>query len=68
MKTFAEIREATKPSAKVVFDKKILGVAVQIVSAMNKFTVIVDGDELDSYDSQAQAEKMAKSFVKQLKA
>lgn len=68
MKTFAEIREAAKPSAKVVFDKKILGVAVQIVSAMNKFTVIVDGDELDSYGSQAQAEKMAKSFVKQLKA
>ena len=68
MKTFAQIREAKKPVASnTVFSKKILNVPVKINKDGNKFVVIIDGDTLDSYNSQAQAEKMATAFVKQLK-
>ena len=61
MKTFEDLRE------NVVYDKKINRVPVKIVKKGNKFDAFVDGDKLDSYASQKEAEKMAAEFVKQYK-
>ena len=61
MKQFSELRE------NVVYNKKLNGVPVKIVKKMNKFIVHIDGDKLDSYASQKEAEKMATEFVKQYK-
>lgn len=68
-KTFAQLREKVSkhPSGKMTFDKKINGVPVMIHKQKNDFVVFIDGDELDRYSSQAEAEKMAKEFVKQYK-
>lgn len=67
-KTFAQLREkVSHPSGKMVFDKKISGVPVMIHKQKNDFVVFIDGDKLDSYSTQAEAEKMAKEFVKQYK-
>jgi len=65
MKTFKKIREATKGD--VVFDKKINRIPVVITKSKNDFIVKIDGDELDKYKSQKEAEKMAKEFIKQYK-
>ena len=61
MKRFKELRE------NVVYNKKIGRVPVKITKKKNKFVVHVDGDKLDTYASQKEAEKMAKEFVKQYK-
>lgn len=61
MKRFEELRE------NVVFNKKIGRVPVKIIKKGNKFETHIDGDKLDSYASKAEAEKMAKEFVKQYK-
>ena len=42
-------------------------VPVKITKEKNDFVVYIDGDRLDSYKSQKEAEKMAKEFVKQYK-
>ena len=59
MKTFTELRELTgkKPEGKVVFDKKIQRVSVKIHKETNGFVAYVDGDRLDVYKSQKEAEK-----------
>jgi len=69
MKTFSQIRELTgrKPLGKPVFDKKINRVPVKIHKEMNKFVVYIDGDRLDAYNSQREAEKAATEFMKQYK-
>jgi hypothetical protein len=69
MKTFAELRESKDKatSGKMVFNKKIGGVPVMIHKEANGFIVYIDGDKLDSYKSQKEAEKMAAEFVKQYK-
>ena len=61
MKTFSQLREQT------VFKKKIDRVPVEIKKQGTKFVVHVDGDKLDSYKSQQEAERMAKEFIKQYK-
>ena len=61
MKQFSELRE------NVVYNKKINRVSVKIIKKSNKFEVQIDGDKLDTYASQKEAEKMAAEFVKQYK-
>ena len=61
MKTFVQLREQT------VFKKKINRIQVEVKKQGNKFVAIVDGDKLDSYKTQKEAEKMAQEFVKQYK-
>jgi len=69
MKTFLQLRELTgrKPIGKPVFDKKINRVPVKIHNEKNKFVVYIDGDRLDAYNSQKEAEKAANEFMKQYK-
>lgn len=62
MKYFKQIRESAK---KPVFDKKIGRIPVKITQEKNMFVVYIDGDRLDAYKTQQQAEKMAKEFIKQ---
>jgi len=61
MKQFKDLRE------KVVYNKKISRIPVKIEKKSNKFIAYVDGDKLDTYTSQKEAEKMAAEFVKQYK-
>ena len=69
MKTFLDIRELTgrKPEGKIVFNKKIKGVKVNIHKERNGFVTYIDGDRLDVYKSQKEAEKAATEFMKQYK-
>lgn len=63
MKTFKQLREGTQ----TVFDKKIDRVPVKIVKDAKGFTVFIDGDKLDSFKTQKEAEKTAQTVVKELK-
>lgn len=67
MKTFLQIREKKSPKGDVVFDKKIDRVPVKIVKDRKGFTVYIDGDMLDVFKTKAEAEKTAKTVVKELK-
>lgn len=69
MKTFLQLRELAgrKPIGKVVFDKKINRIPVKVNNEKNKFVVYIDGDRLDVYNSQREAEKAALEFMKQYK-
>ena len=69
MKQFTQIRELTgrMPKGKHVFDKKIKGIQIIIHKDLGKFVAYVDGDRLDAYNSQKEAEKAATEFVKVLK-
>ena len=69
MKTFSELRELTgrQPEGKMVFNKKIKGVKVMIHKERNGFVAYIDGDRLDVYRSQREAEKAASEFMKQYK-
>ncbi len=69
MKQFTQIRELAgrMPKGKHVFDKKINGIQIMIHKDLGKFVAYVDGDRLDAYRSQKEAEKAATEFVKVLK-
>ena len=68
-KTFKDIRELAgrKPSGNTILDTKIDRIPVKITKEKYGIVVYIDGDRLDSYKSQKEAEKMAKEFVKQYK-
>lgn len=68
-KTFNQIRErlGKHPSGEMVFDKKIGQIPVMIHKDKADFVVYIDGDRLDAYKTQKEAERMAKEFVKQYK-
>lgn len=61
MKTFDNLREQT------VFKKSIDRIPVEIKKQGSKFVTFVDGDKLDSYKSQKEAEQMAAEFIRQYK-
>ena len=67
MKTFLHLRELTgrKPEGKEVYNKKIGRVTIKINKERNVFVAYVDGDRLDVYRSQSEAEKASKEFLKQ---
>ena len=69
MKTFLELRELTgrKPEGQIVFDKKVNKIPVKINKERNGFVAYIDGDRLDNYRSQKEAEKAAMEFIKQYK-
>ena len=69
MYTFSQLREKLdrKPSGEQIFNKKIDRVPVKINKEKAGFVVYIDGDRLDAYKTQPEAEKMAKMFVKQYK-
>ena len=69
MKTFSQIRELAgrKPQGQMVFNKKIKGVKVMVHKERNGFVAYIDGDRLDVYKSQREAEKAATEFMKQYK-
>lgn len=69
MKTFSEIREATKPKSKgkVVLNKKMNRVPVRIEQDAKGFHVYVDGDFLDTFKTQKEAENTAQTVVKELR-
>lgn len=69
MKTFAQIRERVVKSAQHGRLVKKLRVGKHTVEiqkdAQGKYHAHIDGDMLDKYLTQAQAEKMAREFIKQ---
>lgn len=67
MKTFKQIYEAKMPPGEHVADMKIKGVDIMIHKDKGKYIVYIDGDKLDSYATEKEAERMAKEFIKQLK-
>jgi glycine cleavage system protein P-like pyridoxal-binding family len=69
MKTFFQIRELTgrMPKGKHVFDKKIKGVTVMVHKDQGRYVTYVDGDRLDAYRTQKEAEKAGLEFVKVVK-
>tara|TARA_X000001316_G_C922025_1_gene36765 strand:- start:196 stop:414 length:219 start_codon:yes stop_codon:yes gene_type:complete len=69
-KTFKHIREVVKkrmPSGVHVYDKRINRITLMIHKEKNMFVVYIDGEKLDAYKTQREAEKMGKEFIKQYK-
>jgi hypothetical protein len=70
MPSFKELREKYKPKGKVIFSGKAGGripkVAVSIVKELKGYTVIIDGDKLDTYKTEAEAKKNLKVTVNEL--
>lgn len=66
MKTFKEIREKVQQSDEVVFNKKINKIPVKITKGSKGYTAYVDGDKLDTFKSQSEAERAAKAVIKEL--
>lgn len=67
MKRFSDIVQSLSEGTSYVYDKKMAGIKVQIAKEKNGFTVYLDGDKLDTYKSQKEAEKSASEFIKQYK-
>ena len=69
MKTFNDLRELTgrKPEGQLMVNKKQGRIQIQVYKERNGFVTYVDGDRLDSYRSQQEAEKAAKEFIKAYK-
>lgn len=67
MKSFLQIREATS-KGKVVFKKKINRIDVVITKETGRlpFVVYIDGDKLDAFKNQKDAEKSAMETIKEL--
>jgi hypothetical protein len=69
MKTFKELREKVQkmPPGQHIMDKKIGKYHLMIHKDKGVFVVYIDGEKLDSYKSQKEAEKMGSEFIKQYK-
>lgn len=72
MKTFQEIRDK-KPEGNVVYKKKIKRIPVEILQRPDikgrenlPFVAYVDGDRLDSFKSQKDAEKAINTVIREL--
>ena len=67
MKNFSSLRESTS-KGKVVFKKKINRIDVEIYKETGRlpFVAFVDGDKLDAFRSQRDAELAAKETIKAL--
>lgn len=63
MKTFQQIREAKD---KAVFKKKMSGYPVVITKTAKGFHLTIDGDSVDTFKSQKEAESTAKQVLKDL--
>ena len=70
MKTFLQIRELAKrkPKGDLVSNNKFGKIQVMVYKEKpNLFVTYIDGDRLDGYKTQKEAEKAGKEFVKQYK-
>ena len=69
MYTFKQLKEKLdrRPAGQLVFDKRIKRIPAKIYKDVSGFTVYIDGDRLDSYKTQREAEKMMNQFVKTYK-
>ena len=65
MKTFAQIREAKMPAGEHLSSKKVKGKTVMVHKDKKGFSVYIDGDKLDTYRSEKEAEKMGIAFAKE---
>tara|TARA_B100001094_G_C17987163_1_gene698249 strand:+ start:107 stop:325 length:219 start_codon:yes stop_codon:yes gene_type:complete len=71
MKSFKDIMvevKGKKPKGEVVFDKKIKRIPVLIVKDKGTlpFVVYIDGDKLDAFKTQKDAEKSAMKVIQEL--
>mgnify|MGYP003626952467 CR=1 FL=1 len=69
MKTFKFLKEAIKkkmPAGEHVFSKKVEKTRVMVHKDIKGFTVYIDGEKLDTYRSQKEAEKMGVQFAKEM--
>lgn len=68
MKTFKQIREAVKklPAGDQVFSKIIKKHKVTVHKDSKGFATYIDGEKLDTYRSQKEAEKMGVTFAKEM--
>jgi|TARA_R110000772_G_scaffold213747_1_gene324273 hypothetical protein len=64
MKVFTEVRKKMPPGEHIS-DFKVGRISVMIHKDKGKFIAYVDGDKLDAYNSQKEAEKTATQFVKE---
>ena len=62
MKSFKELKSELNESK-----MKIRGVNVSITKKGNKYSVVIDGKELDKFSSEAEAKKGAKDFIDLMK-
>jgi hypothetical protein len=68
MKTFQTIREKRSrgmPPGDHVSDKKVNRHTVMVHKEKGKFVTYIDGDKLDSFSSQKEAEKAGIAFAKE---
>jgi hypothetical protein len=71
MKTYKELLselKGRKPKGEVVFDKKVKRIPVLITKEKGTlpFVVYIDGDRLDAFKSQKDAERSAMRVIKEL--
>ena len=66
MKTFKQLREKKMPPGDHVFTKKVKKTNVMVHKDNKGFTVYIDGEKLDTYNSQKEAEKMGVAFAKEM--
>jgi deoxyadenosine/deoxycytidine kinase len=62
MKKFQQLRESSKP----VFKKKMGGYPVVISKTPKGYELTIDGDKVDIFKSQKEAESTAKQVLKDL--
>jgi len=63
VKNFRDFREAKD---KVVFNKKMSGYPVVVTKTAKGFHLSIDGDSVDTFKSQKEAESTAKQVLKDL--
>ena len=70
MKSFKQLREATKPKGNVVYSGKAGGsikkTPVSITKDSKGFVVTIDGDTLDTFKTEKEAMSALKITVKEL--
>lgn len=65
MKTFAQLREK-KESKEVLFSKRVNRATVTVKQDKKGFAAFIDGDKLDTFKTQKEAESAGIAFAKEL--
>jgi len=67
MKTFQSIREKKMPVGKHISQKRVNGHSVMVHKDNKGFSVYIDGDKLDTFRNQKEAERAGTEFAKEFK-
>jgi len=67
MKTFRSIREKKMPAGKHISQKRVNGHSVMVHKDNKGFSVYIDGDKLDTFRNEKEAEKAGTEFAKEFK-